>query len=157
MSGDTPARDEHGAASGAPHPPPAITASAVEKLTPEQCWALLPTAHVGRLALTHADGAPDIFPMDFVATGEHLFVRSAPGVKLFRMARQPEVAFEVEGESDGFVWSVVARGRAHRLDRDDEIEASGILSLATSSPTNKWNYVRIHPETLTGRRFRPQR
>ena len=100
---------------------------------------------------------PDIFPMDYLASGRHLFLRSGPGQKLVDLARNPHVAFEAEGDAEGFRWSVVLRGTARRLDRDDEIEASGVLDLRSTSPTGKYDYLEIAPVTLTGRRFRPQR
>jgi hypothetical protein len=39
------------------------------------------------------------------------------------------------------------------MDTDADIEASGILSLISSSPTQKDNFIRLTPDTVTGRRF----
>ncbi|WP_194395955.1 pyridoxamine 5'-phosphate oxidase family protein [Microbacterium atlanticum] len=140
---------------GAVHP--ALIATAVEDVPDAGCWDLLAGAHVGRLAVIGADGRPDIFPMDYLVSDRHLFLRTAPGLKLRHLARNPFVAFEAEGDADGFRWSVVVRGAARRLDRDDEIEASGVLDLRSTSPTGKYDYLEITPDAVTGRRFRPQR
>lgn len=137
---------------------PALVATAVESLAEDRCWALLPTAHIGRLAILAPDGSPDIFPMDYRVHDRRLFVRSEPGTKLQNLVRTPTVALEAEGlTDDGFLWSVVVRGNARRLDADDEIEASGVLELRSTSPTTKDDFVEIAPKTVTGRSFRPQR
>ncbi|MEN2740318.1 pyridoxamine 5'-phosphate oxidase family protein [Microbacterium sp. X-17] len=140
-----------------PPTPLALTASAVERLTRERCWDLLATEHVGRLAVIRPDGGPDVFVMDYLVGEQALFLRSGPGAKLVDVTHDPRIAFEVDGREDGFQWSVVLRGVANRMNRDDEIEASGVLDLQTTSPTNKFNYVRITPSAVTGCRFRPQR
>ena len=123
-----------------------------ERLSPEECWRLLSRAHVGRVAV-HTDGEIDIFPINFVAKRGEIFFRSAPGSKLMDIASNPVVAFESDGRRPAHRWSVVVRGIAQRLDRDDEIEASGVLGLHTATPTEKWNYVRIRPASVTGRRL----
>lgn len=65
----------------------------------------------------------------------------------------PLAAFEVDGATANSRWSVVLRGRAHRVNTDAEIEQSGILDLASWSPTHKYNYIRITADTVSGRRF----
>lgn len=134
----------------------ALPATAVTPLSEDRCWELLASAHVGRLALIRPDARPDIFPMDYLVHDQTIYIRSAPGLKLFSIAQDPEVAFEVDGEGDGHTWSVVVQGDARRLDRDDEIEASGVLELHSTSPTGKFNYVEITPLSISGRTFRPQ-
>jgi hypothetical protein len=64
------------------------------------------------------------------------------------------VAFEVDAIADGIAWSVVIRGTAVRLDTDDEIVASGVHDLVSANPTAKYNYIRIDPREVMGRRFR---
>jgi hypothetical protein len=63
------------------------------------------------------------------------------------------VAFEIDGVDNGQRWSVVVRGSAVRLGSDSEIQDTKINQLPTLTPTDKWNYVRITPRTVTGRRF----
>src|SRR4028118_1332365 len=55
--------------------------SGVEVLGPSDCWAMLRTVDVGRLAVV-VDGAPDIFPVNFVVDHGTVVFRPAPGTKL---------------------------------------------------------------------------
>lgn len=127
--------------------------SDVEGLKLAECWRALASASLGRLAVLGSDGAPDIFPMNYVVHDEQIYLRSAPGAKLMAIVRDARVAFEVDAMVDGIAWSVVLRGTAVRLDTDDEIVASGILELRTDNPTAKHNYIRVDPREIMGRRF----
>lgn len=122
------------------------------ELSLDECWTRLEEESVGRLAMC-MDAGVGIFPINFTVHDQKLYVRTAPGTKLLEMAKHPAVAFEIDGRRVGTHWSVVVKGEAERLSSDEEIEASGVLSLRTATPTVKWNYVRISPETVTGRRF----
>lgn len=128
--------------------------SDVEGLLLSECWEVLASLSIGRLALLAPDGAPDLFPVNYLTHRERIYVRTAPGSKLMDVARDPRVAFEVDAVGDGLAWSVVVRGTAARLDADDEIEQSGVLDLQSTNPTVKSNFVRITPREITGRRFR---
>lgn len=125
----------------------------VEKIGTAMCWRLVEANSLGRLAIQNVDGHPDVFPLDYLVHEGNLFMRSAPGTKLRSIVAHPEVALEVDGMEDAFHWSVVIRGTAMRMNTDAAIEASGILGLVSSTPTAKHNYVRLVPETVTGRRF----
>lgn len=137
-----------------PSPTPATDESVgVEKISTGACWQLVGANSLGRLAIQNVDGHPDVFPLNYLAHDGSLYMRSAPGTKLRSLVAHPEVALEVDGIDEGFHWSVVMRGTATRLNTDAAIEASGILDLVSSSPTAKHNYVRLVPDTVTGRRF----
>ena len=125
----------------------------VEELKTADCWRLLETTALGRLAVDGLDGRPDVFPVNFLVRNGNVFIRSAAGAKLASILTRPAVAFEIDGETEGFRWSVVMRGAAQRLTNDSVIEASGIRGLASSHPSTKYNYIRITPDTVTGRRF----
>lgn len=125
----------------------------VEKISTPACWRLVEANSLGRLAIQNVDGHPDVFPLDYLVHEKNLFMRSAPGTKLRSIVAHPEVALEIDGTDDAFTWSVVIRGTATRMNTDDAIEASGILGLVSRSPTAKYNYVRLVPDTVTGRRF----
>lgn len=122
------------------------------ELTIEECWDRLRTESFGRLAVSAGSGV-DIFPINVTVRDRTVFFRTAPGSKLVDITDHPVVAFEIDGRRRGMHWSVVIKGRASRLSSDDEIEESGILALHTATPTAKWNYVRILPDSVTGRRF----
>ncbi|MGN8551350.1 UNVERIFIED_CONTAM: pyridoxamine 5'-phosphate oxidase family protein [Microbacterium sp. SLM126] len=126
----------------------------VEELETAHCWRLLEAAKVGRLAIEGHDGRPDVFPVNYLVHDGNLFVRSAPGTKLRSIAKHPAVAFEIDGETTNYHWSVVVHAVAHRIDVDADIEASGVLELISASPTAKDNFIRLTPQSVTGRRFR---
>jgi nitroimidazol reductase NimA-like FMN-containing flavoprotein (pyridoxamine 5'-phosphate oxidase superfamily) len=128
-------------------------ATAAEELDPEACLRLLDTESVGRLAVQEATGV-DIFPVNYLMHGGKVYFRSAPGVKMIRLTQSPDVAFEVDGHDRVWTWSVVVKGTARRLDRDDEIVETGIAEAPTALLGEKLNYVRITPRQVTGRRFR---
>ncbi|MBX3100245.1 MAG: pyridoxamine 5'-phosphate oxidase family protein [Salinibacterium sp.] len=127
-------------------------ASAPEVLDESTCWELLATTDLGRIAISTAEG-PDIFPINFLVKDREIFFSSAPGTKLVELTAEPVVAFEADGVHDRKRWSVVVRGGATRLSFDADITAAGVHELATMTATDKWNYVRIAPTSITGRRF----
>jgi hypothetical protein len=130
-----------------------LAAPGVEELAPAACFELLGAAGVGRLGIQEATGV-DIFPVNYTVHDGKLYFRSGPGVKLIRITESPDVAFEVDDRDADWTWSVVVKGTAERLDDDAEILTSGIREAATAHPSDKFNYVRIQPRQITGRRFR---
>jgi nitroimidazol reductase NimA-like FMN-containing flavoprotein (pyridoxamine 5'-phosphate oxidase superfamily) len=128
-------------------------ASAIEQLSASECWALLQRTALGRLAVINADGGPDIFPVNYVPHEGSLFIRTARDAKLLHIAHHPMVAFEIDGETDDAYWSVVVRGSAERVTRDDEIRESGVRALRSWSPTSKRFVIRLTAHSVTGRRF----
>ena len=118
----------------------------------DECWVRLGKESFGRLAVA-TDSGVDIFPINFIVHDRALFFRTAAGSKLVDLSVQSAVAFEIDGHDSNTRWSVVVKGEAKRLYDDAEIEASGVLSLHTASPTAKWNFVRISPASVTGRQF----
>ena len=128
-----------------------VRRSAVEELTESQCWALLSTG-LGRLA-TSVEHAVDIFPVNYFAHEQTILFRSGPGSKLMNIASDPTVAFEVDGVESRYHWSVVIHGTAELLAFDSDILESGVKDLVSWSPTHKFNYVRITPTKVAGRRI----
>ncbi|KAA9111411.1 pyridoxamine 5'-phosphate oxidase family protein [Microbacterium rhizomatis] len=135
-------------------PPPSAAESGVEELTVDQCWQMLQSEDLGRVAIDNIDGTPDLFPVNYLVRDEKLYFRSAPGRKLRSIAQNPEVAFEVDGRVAGIRWSVVVRGTAERMNVDAEITEAGVLDLVSASPTRKFNFIRLTPGSVSGRRFR---
>lgn len=125
-------------------------------LSTAECWELLEHEKVGRLALTGSDGAPDIFPVNYVAYQGAVYIRSAPDIKDVLLTAHHQAAFEVDGHDDEGWWSVVLRGTASRLSDLPEIERSGVNRLVTASPRNKAHVLKLSPRTVTGRHFRDE-
>jgi nitroimidazol reductase NimA-like FMN-containing flavoprotein (pyridoxamine 5'-phosphate oxidase superfamily) len=124
----------------------------VAYLDDQQCWAQLGEQELGRL-VTRVGDALDIYPVNYVVDAESIVFRTAEGSKLFELAINDEVLFEVDDHSDTEAWSVVVRGHAHRLDTSEEVQVADALPLRPWIPTLKYNYVRIVPTSLSGRRF----
>jgi len=124
----------------------------VQHLTQDECWDLLISSSFGRLAMS-ISGEPDIYPVNFVAADKRLVFRTAEGTKLLELTVNNKVAFETDGIGRDEAWSVVARGEAHVLEKQAEIEAADQLPLRPLIPTLKYIYVEITPTKITGRRF----
>ena len=74
----------------------AIGTTAVVNLEPNQCWMMLRSCEVGRIAMSTADH-PDIFPVNFVVHHGSIVFRIAEDTRLAEAALGRLVAFEVDG------------------------------------------------------------
>ncbi len=127
--------------------------SATETLDPATCWALLRDAPVGRLAVL-VDGRPDIFPVNAIVDHGTIVFRTAPGTKLAAASRA-DVAYEVDGYDieNGVAWSVVVKGRGHVVRESQEWLTAAALPIFPWQEGRKSWFVRIEPQSVTGRRF----
>jgi nitroimidazol reductase NimA-like FMN-containing flavoprotein (pyridoxamine 5'-phosphate oxidase superfamily) len=128
------------------------TYSDVEILSEQDCWELLLSSSLGRLAVS-VGGEPDIYPVNFIATDNRLVFRTAQGTKLLELTVNSLVAVETDGVGTEQAWSVVVKGRARILERQSEIDEADQLPLRPLIPTLKYVYVEVIPEHVTGRRF----
>lgn len=124
----------------------------VIELPEDEAWDLLRVTTLGRLAVSAA-GELDIFPVNYVVDESTLVFRTAPGTKLIELTVRSSVAFEIDGWTEHGAWSVVVKGTAEQLDRQDDIDRADALPLVPWIPTIKYRYVRITPTSITGRRF----
>ncbi len=129
-------------------------APGTEAMTDDECWERLDSTSVGRLAIAIA-GKPDIFPINFVVDGNCVVFRTAAGTKFAASALLHDVAFEIDGyePQSRTAWSVVVKGRAHEVERMDEVFAAEDLPLFPWAAHAKPSFVRITPTEVTGRRF----
>jgi hypothetical protein len=126
---------------------------AVADLAGHECWELLRAATIGRLAIVVA-GRPEIFPVNFVVDHGTIVFRSAPGTKLSGLGSDTAAAFEIDGHrpDDSTAWSVVIQGQLEPLVSFDPITTNE-LPLYPLQAGPKPLFVRVVPETITGRRF----
>ncbi len=126
----------------------------MEELSAAECWRLLRTHEVGRLAVSITDH-PDIFPINYVVDGEGVVFRTGPGTKLAAAVLGKGVAFEIDGYDPiaGEAWSVVAKGRARQIEHMIEYFQADELPLFPWHASPKPDIVRIEPGDVTGRRF----
>ena len=139
-----------------PAPPSSheLPLDAIEELTPAACWRVLGAAQVGRLAVC-TDGSPHIFPINYVVDEQTIVFRTAPGSKL-AASTNTDVAFEVDefDVDSGQACSVIIEGRASEITEAADWDRALGLPLFPWHVTPKGHFVRITPNTVSGRRFR---
>lgn len=125
------------------------------ELSIDECWVLLDTEVVGRIAMI-VDGHPEVFPVNFVLERRAIAFRTAGGTKLWGAVTSKPVAFEIDGYDahEEMAWSVVARGEAELIESQEDKDAVDALLLEPWQPGDKDFYVRLAPKALTGRRFK---
>ena len=126
----------------------------VSHLPERECWELLRNCEVARLAVSVND-VPDIFPINFVIDHGTILFRTAEGTKLSATLANPEVAFEADGLDVELqnAWSVVVKGRAQEVTHLHELIDSMDLPLFPWHGAPKSTFIRITPETISGRSF----
>jgi uncharacterized protein len=124
----------------------------VTELSDAASWGLLRGRSFGRLGLSD-NNQPEIFPVNFVCDGETILFRTAPGSKLRELTQNRAVAFEVDAEIEGGVWSVVVKGHAVDLNADPILSAEALATLPPWIPTQPFVFIRIAPSTIRGRLF----
>jgi nitroimidazol reductase NimA-like FMN-containing flavoprotein (pyridoxamine 5'-phosphate oxidase superfamily) len=127
----------------------------VEEIGLDECWRLLESEQFGRLAFRLVDEV-HVVPMNYVIDARTLLFRTTSGNKLLSAALHSDVAFEIDWYDERSAWSVVARGRAHRLS-DRERHRLDALAGMPWVPTEKLEAIELAPEVVTGRRFFLQR
>src|SRR5476649_1037672 len=123
------------------------------ELSTEESWTLLGAAVVGRLAVI-VDDRPEIFPVNHLVDHRSVVFRTAAGSKLAGAAGH-RVAFEVDGYDllSASAWSVVVKGEAQQVNRLYDVLEVVELPLFPWHSAPKPHFIRIEPDSITGRRF----
>ncbi|MFD3743273.1 pyridoxamine 5'-phosphate oxidase family protein [Nocardia sp. NPDC058633] len=126
----------------------------VEELAGHECWALLRTEEVGRLAVW-VDDHPEIFPLNYAVDHGTIVFRSARGTKVSAALSDAAVALEVDGylASSHEAWSVVIKGRAEAVREIAELMDTVDIPLFPWQGGTKNVFIRLVPTMVTGRRF----
>jgi nitroimidazol reductase NimA-like FMN-containing flavoprotein (pyridoxamine 5'-phosphate oxidase superfamily) len=126
----------------------------MEHLSDETCWELLETTPVGRIAVM-VDGAPEVYPVNFVVDGRSVAFRTAPGSKLRGLERFPTTSFEADVIDPDLHtgWSVMIKGRVVDVTRPDEHARLAAIPLTLWTAGAKDHWVRVRPTEVTGRRI----
>ncbi len=127
------------------------------ELTTDESVGFLRAQGFGRLAMILAD-EPHIVPVNYVhraaASGPGIvYIRSAPGDKLFAAATNRSVAFQVDRVTDADAVSVIVRGSARIVEDRAEIALVDALSLDPWVTTYKAEIIAIDLVEATGRLF----
>ena len=129
--------------------PPVVT-----KLMPTECRRLIAARGIGRIAFGTTSG-PVVLPVNFAVVAGTIVIRTGEGTAVAGHA-DDRVAFEVdhidEALSQG--WSVLVRGTAHRVAHPAELQnIRRDVALWPWPGGDRDIYVRIIPDTITGRRI----
>ncbi|MFG3496532.1 helix-turn-helix domain-containing protein [Streptomyces sp. NPDC047928] len=124
------------------------------ELGPEQCWHLLGTHGVGRIAVTTHEG-PAILPVNYLVAGGEVAFRTSPD-SVPAKAADEEVAFEVDhiDEASSQGWSVLLVGVARTVTDPDgvrDLDARAYTAPWAGGDRNLW--VAVSPHRVTGRRI----
>jgi uncharacterized protein len=125
-----------------------------QELTRSECFELLATEHLGRVAVVDELG-PVMFPVNFVLDRHTVVFRTGVGAKLRAAILGCRVAFEVD-RADPVThtgWSVLVRGEAVEVTDRAELARLRALPLEVWAPGARGHYIRILPAALTGRRI----
>jgi uncharacterized protein len=140
--------------SASPAPEPRQAAGRLRELTKAECFELLASAHLGRLAVVD-DRGPIVFPVNYVLDRHSVVFRTEEGTKLDAAGRGSLACFEVDG-SDAVThtgWSVIVRGEVAEVTDQAELARLRELPLQVWAPGTRTRYVRMLPAVLTGRRI----
>lgn len=125
------------------------------ELSPTECAMHLASERLGRVGVI-VDGRPEIFPVHHVydePSGHVVFTANAD-TKLGAARHWPWVAFEVDGlTGDDEGWSVLVVGRIEELADADELARSAASRVGAWATGDGVRWLRIVPDTVTGRRF----
>jgi nitroimidazol reductase NimA-like FMN-containing flavoprotein (pyridoxamine 5'-phosphate oxidase superfamily) len=127
-------------------------------LDEDTCIELLEDAAVGRLGFITEQGAPSILPINHLVDAGEIVFRTAPGSKLSVALRESgaHVVYEVDeyDASDRSGWSVLVRGGLEPiLDRIRIAHLDRTGHHTWVDDLKRTNWVRIVPESVTGRRI----
>ena len=124
----------------------------LEVLDAEECWELLASTPVGRVAFVQ-DGEPMVLPVNHAVVGRRVVFRTRPGSLLHEALMREPVAFQVD-EFDRVRrsgWSVLVRGVADLAEDPDTLWATELDAWADAVERDDW--VEIRAEEVTGRRI----
>ena len=126
----------------------------VTKLMPTECRRLIAAGGVGRIAFGTTSG-PVVLPVNFAVVAGTIVIRTGEGTMIDGHADE-QVAFEVDRIDEALRqgWSVLVRGRAHRVAHPAELQhMQSDVALWPWPGGDRDIYVRIIPDTITGRRI----
>lgn len=128
-----------------PTPPPAV-------LTGYDCWQLLPTEQIARIAWAGPDGVA-IVPVNYTVADGALWFRTQPYTALARQCAGGPVAVEVDhlDRETHEAWSVVVTGTAERVPAAEVPDTVGEMPVWAPGP--RALFIRVSPAEVTGRRL----
>ena len=121
------------------------------ELDREECFALLASMSIGRIAVASPVGSPLVVPVNYALDGEVVVFRTDTGSKLAAL-RHGAISFQVDlfdpGHRTG--WSVLVQGIAYESAPDG---APAHVDVEPWAPGPKSHWIRIVPGHVSGRRL----
>jgi nitroimidazol reductase NimA-like FMN-containing flavoprotein (pyridoxamine 5'-phosphate oxidase superfamily) len=132
--------------------------AALDEIDEAECWRLLGSEPVGRVAVI-AGHYPLVFPVNHTVAARGILFSTAPGTKLWATQRS-NVSFEVDhiDIETRTGWSVLVRGSAREVIADRNVELARVMQDAAPAPWApgpRERLVRIVADSISGRRIRP--
>jgi uncharacterized protein len=127
--------------------------SALKELAERECFELLATQVVGRVAVV-VDGRASVFPVNYVLDRGHIVFRTDEGTKLDAARAGSTVTFEVDRSDPMYHtgWSVMATGALEAVtDPDDLGRVRGLPVRAWGNAGHHW--LRLPIASISGRRI----
>ena len=132
-------------------------AGIVERMSPAECYRLLASRGIGRIAFTTASGLL-VLPVNYAVIAGTIVLRTGSG-SLIGMHGDGPVAFQADhfDMELGQGWSVLVRGEAHRVLQPGELRHLRAACDLRPWPAGEHDlFIRIVTSRLTGRRIRRQ-
>ena len=124
------------------------------ELSPFDCWKLVERGGtVARVVWAGPDG-PAIAPVNYVVADGAVWFQTGPRSRLVTECDGRAVLVEVD-HADAVSrqgWSVIVRGTLHVVDASEVPQVLGDLDIWPPGPHPA--YVRVEPDSMTGRRIR---
>ena len=125
-------------------------------LSDEDCWSLLRTHNLGRLAIV-IDDRPRIFPVNYAAGEDAVVFRTEPGAKL-QHGPGSAVCFEIDDYDQGtsMAWSVMVIGVLKDITDASDQRSRGLRRLAVEpvAPGQRLHWLALTADEVSGRSFR---
>ena len=135
---------------------PTPASANVLTLSDEDCWSLLRTHHLGRLAIV-IEGRPRIFPVNYAAADRTVVFRTQPGAKL-QHGPGASACFEIDDhdQATGLAWSVMVVGVLDDITAADDDRSRGLRGLAVepAAPGRRLHWLALNADEVSGRSFR---
>jgi uncharacterized protein len=130
----------------------------LNELAVAECWELLATQAIGRVAVI-VGHYPLVFPVNYAVDGKTILYRTGVGTKLYAIHRS-NVTFEVDeiDTAHRSGWSVMVKGVAQELSHKRDRQVVSRAELGGADPWaggDREHLIRIVADQVTGRRIRP--
>jgi len=128
----------------------------LEVIPVDECYRLLEGHEFGRIGVVSPHG-PLIMPVNYGMDGTTLVIRTHPGSTL-AAAQHARVSFQVDDidRRTRSGWSVLLLGVAEEVGADDRVEVirrTHAVDVRPWAPGEHGTWLRLWPQTVTGRRL----